>query len=59
MRLSQACEVLGVEAGASEERIHTAYHRQIKRAHPDRPSGSRSAFQLVKEAYDRLRNADH
>lgn len=56
MRQSEAREVLGVEEDASPERIREAYHRQVKRAHPDQPSGSRSAFQLVKDAYDRLQD---
>ncbi len=54
LRKSRAREILGVEDGASDERIREAYHTQVKRAHPDRQSGSRSAFQLVKDAYDRL-----
>lgn len=54
MRTSRAREVLGVDEDATAEEIRAAYHRQVKRAHPDRKSGSRSAFQLVTEAYERL-----
>ncbi|SEQ05487.1 J domain-containing protein [Natrinema salaciae] len=54
MRKTRAREVLGVDADASDEAIREAYHRQVKRAHPDRKSGSRSAFALVTDAYERL-----
>lgn len=56
MRRARAREVLGVDADATDREIRAAYHEQVKRAHPDRPSGSRSAFQLVNGAYDRLRD---
>ena len=55
MRTTEARAVLGVDEGATDEEIREAFLRQIKRAHPDRKSGSRSAFTLVKDAYDRLR----
>ncbi|MFC4246572.1 J domain-containing protein [Natribaculum luteum] len=54
MRKAEAREILGVEAGATESEIRNAFLTQIKSAHPDRKSGSRSAFKLVKRAYDRL-----
>lgn len=55
MRKSEAREVLGVDADASQKEIRDAFHAQVKNAHPDRKTGSRSAFKLVKEAYERLR----
>ncbi|WP_408958597.1 J domain-containing protein [Natrinema sp. 74] len=58
MRKQRAREVLGVDANATDDELRTAYHEQVKRAHPDRKSGSQSAFALVTEAYDRLRDAD-
>lgn len=58
MRKTRAREVLGVDAGASDETLRKAYHEQVKRAHPDRSSGSRSAFGLVTDAYERLRDGD-
>ncbi|SDQ61595.1 DnaJ domain-containing protein [Natronobacterium texcoconense] len=58
MRKTKAREVLGVSSDASMEKIHSAYRTQVKRAHPDRKSGSRSAFRLVTEAYERLRDAE-
>ncbi|WP_126661143.1 J domain-containing protein [Haloterrigena salifodinae] len=58
MRKTKAREVLGVEADATDDEIKTAFHRQVKRAHPDRESGSKSAFKLVREAYERLTEDD-
>ncbi|WP_226479064.1 J domain-containing protein [Natrinema amylolyticum] len=55
MRKRRAREVLGVDADASDDAIREAFHGQVKRAHPDRQTGSRSAFGLVTEAYERLR----
>ncbi|MEY7849762.1 J domain-containing protein [Natrarchaeobius sp. A-rgal3] len=59
MRATRARDVLGVDADASAETIRRAYRRQVKRAHPDRSTGSRSAFRLVSDAYDRLSADDH
>ena len=58
MRKTEAREVLGVDADATDEEVRTAFHRQVKRAHPDRDSGSKSAFKLVTEAYERLTEAE-
>lgn len=58
MRKTRAREVLGVDAEATPAELREAYHDQVKRAHPDRKSGSKSAFQLVTDAYDRLRDDD-
>lgn len=58
MRKTRAREVLGVDADATDDALREAYHRQVKRAHPDRSSGSMSAFQLVTDAYERLRDGD-
>ncbi|WP_247004002.1 J domain-containing protein [Halosolutus gelatinilyticus] len=58
LRTARARELLGVEEGASDDEIRAAFHEQVKRAHPDRKSGSASAFQLVTDAYDRLRKSD-
>lgn len=54
MRKSEARDVLSVDPNASNEEIRAAFHREVKRAHPDQKSGSRSAFQLVTDAYERL-----
>lgn len=58
MRETKAREVLGVDADATDEEIRSAFHEQVKRAHPDRDSGSESAFKLVTEAYERLADDD-
>ncbi|RQG96254.1 J domain-containing protein [Natrarchaeobius oligotrophus] len=58
MRETRARDVLGVDEDATEDEIRTAYRRNVKRAHPDRPTGSKSAFQLVTDAYDRLQTDD-
>ncbi|WP_222918948.1 J domain-containing protein [Natrinema sp. SYSU A 869] len=58
MRKTRAREVLDVDTDASDDAIREAFHRQVKRAHPDRQTGSRSAFNLVTEAYERLREED-
>lgn len=58
MRKTKAREVLDVEADATDDEIKTAFHQQVKRAHPDRESGSKSAFKLVREAYERLTEDD-
>lgn len=54
MRTVEAREVLDVEAGADDKEIRRAFLGQIKQAHPDRSTGSKEAFRLVKAAYDRL-----
>ncbi|WP_290819203.1 J domain-containing protein [Halovivax sp.] len=54
MRRAEAREILDVEPSASPREIRRAFLTQIKHAHPDRRSGSREAFKLVKEAYDQL-----
>ncbi len=58
MRKTKARDVLDVEADATAEEIRRAFHAQVKRAHPDQQSGSRSAFKLVQEAYERLQDDD-
>lgn len=55
MRRAEAREILRVDNDATTAEIRQAFLTQIKHAHPDQKSGSKSAFKLVKEAYDRLR----
>lgn len=54
MRRTRAREILGVGEEAGAEEVRRAFLTQIKHAHPDRATGTREAFRLVKEAYDRL-----
>lgn len=51
----QAYELLGLEAGCSEEDIRKAYRRLIKRVHPD-SGGSAALMAQVTEARDKLIN---
>ena len=55
MRKAEAREILRLDETASDQEIREAFLTQIKAAHPDRKTGSESAFKLVKEAYDRLK----
>ncbi|MFP9192199.1 J domain-containing protein [Natronosalvus vescus] len=55
MRTVEAREILRVDDDATTQEIRQAFLTQIKHAHPDKRSGSESAFKLVKEAYDRLK----
>ncbi|MFC7230236.1 J domain-containing protein [Saliphagus sp. GCM10025308] len=55
MRESEAREILRVDDDATSQELREAFLTQIKHAHPDKKSGSESAFKLVKEAYDRLK----
>ena len=43
---AQALEILGLAEGANEEQVHAAYHRLIKRVHPDVGGSSYFAKQL-------------
>jgi len=49
-----AYRTLGLEPGASQERIRAAYRDLVKKAHPDAPEGSRERFKAITEAYERL-----
>ncbi|WP_312908735.1 J domain-containing protein [Natronosalvus caseinilyticus] len=55
MRESEAREILRVDDDVTNQELREAFLTQIKHAHPDKKSGSESAFKLVKEAYDRLK----
>lgn len=54
--LMRAREVLGVGARASWKKIHAAYRRRAKEAHPDR-GGSEEEFKKVQAAYELLKEA--
>ena len=51
---AEAAEILDVDPGAGATAIRKAYLSQVKRAHPDRATGSTLAFKRVQRAYDRL-----
>lgn len=51
-------EYFGLQQGASEKEVHTAYRRMAKRMHPDKNGGTDEAkkkFQHMKERYERLK----
>ncbi len=51
--------VLGIEAGAGEAEIKTAYRRLARKYHPDvsKEAGAEEKFKAVNEAYEVLRDA--
>jgi len=48
--------LLGVSPGASTEDIQAAFRAAALKHHPDRPGGSKEAFQRLQEAYGVLRD---
>lgn len=54
LKRAEAREILDVEPDADQSAIRRAYLAQVKRAHPDRDTGSTLAFKRVQRAYDRL-----
>lgn len=54
LKRAEAREILDVDADADGAAIRKAYLEQVKRAHPDRDTGSTLAFKRVQRAYDRL-----
>lgn len=49
----EAYRALGLEPGASEQRVKRAYRERVKDAHPDR-GGSEEEFKELTRAYERL-----
>lgn len=49
----EAYRTLGLEPGASEQRVKRAYREAVKDAHPDR-GGSEEEFKQLTQAYERL-----
>lgn len=56
-RTREACEVLGIDPGASREAVRAAYRERVKEVHPDR-GGDPERFQEVQWAYDYLRSRE-
>jgi curved DNA-binding protein len=58
MRFKDYYDILGVEAGAGEAEIKTAYRRLARKYHPDvsKEPGAEDKFKAVNEAYEALRD---
>ena len=60
MQFKDYYETLGVEAGAGEAEIKTAYRRLARKYHPDvsKEKGAEERFKAINEAYEVLRDKD-
>ena len=60
MQFKDYYDILGVEAGAGEAEIKTAYRRLARRYHPDvsKEAGAEERFKAVNEAYEVLRDKE-
>ena len=60
MRFKDYYDVLGVEPGAGEAEIKTAYRRLARKFHPDvsKEEGAEEKFKAVNEAYEALRDPE-
>lgn len=53
-----AYEILGLDPGASEDRVRRAYREKVKEVHPDTDGGDEERFKRVTAAYERLTEDD-
>ncbi|WP_160134523.1 J domain-containing protein [Halococcus salsus] len=51
---AEAYEVLGLDPGAGEAAVRSAYRERVKQVHPDTEDGDVRRFRRVNEAYERL-----
>ena len=60
MRFKDYYDILGVEPGAGEAEIKTAYRRLARKYHPDvsKESDAEEKFKAVNEAYEALRDPE-
>ncbi len=60
MRFKDYYDILGVEPGAGEAEIKTAYRRLARKYHPDvsKEPGAEETFKAVNEAYEALRDPE-
>ncbi len=54
LSVRQAARILGVEPGADESTVKSAYRDRIKEVHPDTEGGDEETFRRVQKAYERL-----
>lgn len=60
-RITNPYEVLGLDSGATDADIRTAYLRLAKKYHPDKNPGDKASewiFREIQRAYETLRNAN-
>ena len=61
-KITDPYEVLGLDRGATEADVRTAYLRLAKKHHPDKNPGDKASewiFKEVQRAYETLRDANH
>lgn len=60
MRFKDYYDILGVEPGAGEAELKTAYRRLARKYHPDvsKEAGAEEKFKAVNEAYEALRDPE-
>jgi len=58
LKRAEAREILGVDRDVERTELRRTYLEQVKRAHPDRDTGSRLAFKRIQRAYDRLSESE-
>ena len=51
---TESYRVLGLDPGADEAAVRSAYRERVKEVHPDTEEGNEQAFKRVNEAYERL-----
>lgn len=52
--MPRALYALGLEFGATRKEVKSAYRKKAVETHPDKEGGSKSAFEVIKMAYDFL-----
>jgi len=51
---AEAYSRLGLDPGADQSAVKSAYRQKVKEVHPDTDGGDEQSFKRVKEAYERL-----
>lgn len=58
MKRSEAFQVMELTGTESKKEITLPYKRLALRRHPDKPSGSKEAFQILATAYEALSSSN-